>query len=48
MAAIASDPTIKLVIYPHSMAAQRPSTYNDQINAGQTAVLRMQYGGCSR
>lgn len=31
MAAIAADPSIKLVIYPHSMAAQRPSAYNDQI-----------------
>lgn len=31
MAVIAADPNIKLVIYPHSMAAQRPSTYSDQI-----------------
>ena len=31
MAAIAADPSIKLVIYPHSMAAQRPSTFGDQI-----------------
>lgn len=31
MAEIAADPSIKLVVYPHSMAAQRPSTYSDQI-----------------